>query len=80
MIKELASQTQSTIMERMRCYPFSLSTDGSNDIQAKQFPMVVRTINPTQRTVDSELLSIPICSESATGKNSQFSCKNVLHC
>lgn len=68
MVKELGKQSQDLLSERMKISPFTLSTDGSNDVSAKQFPMVVRCFNPVKGMVDSELLSIPVCNGSATGK------------
>lgn len=35
-IKEMAAQQKSTLRERMRATPFTVSTDGSNDTRAKQ--------------------------------------------
>ena len=67
-IKELGNQAQSELASRMKSGPFTLSTDGSNDDKAKQFPMVVRTIDPNDGRVTSELLSVPVCTGSATGK------------
>ena len=66
-IMDLAKITKKDISERMRTGPFTISTDGSNDAKSKQFPLVVRTVDPVTSTVNSELLSIPICKESATG-------------
>ena len=66
---ELASITQRCLSERMKSNPFSVSTDGSNDATSKQYPIVVRTLNPDTGLVDSELLSVPVCAEAATGEN-----------
>ena len=45
------------------------SIDGSNDNKSKQYPIVNRSVNVDTGVVSSELLSIPICEESATGEN-----------
>ena len=66
-LHDLARLTQKNLADRMRSGPFTISTDGSNDDTSKQFPLVVRTIDPESKAVNSELLSIPICNESATG-------------
>ncbi|XP_021376724.1 uncharacterized protein LOC110465317 [Mizuhopecten yessoensis] len=68
-ICDLADITKKSLAERMRTAPFTVSIDGSNDDTSKQFPLVVRTVDPESMTVDSELLSIPVCTESATGRN-----------
>lgn len=59
--------TQETLANRMRSGPFTLSTDGSNDAGSKQFPIVIRTLNPDTKLVTSEVLSVPVCYGSATG-------------
>lgn len=67
-IKELSAVTMDNIATRIWCQPFAISTDGSNDDTTKQFPIVVRTLDPITMAVYSELLSIPICLGAATGK------------
>jgi hypothetical protein len=61
--------TQTSLCERMRNNPYTISTDGSNDSGSKQYPLVVRTLNPQTGLIDSELLSIPVCTEASTGEN-----------
>lgn len=68
-IHDLASMTQKSLSERLKSASFSISTDGSNDATSKQYPLVVRTKNTETGLVNSELLSIPVCSEAATGQN-----------
>lgn len=53
----------------MRTGPFSVSTDGSNDADSKQYPLVIRSLDPASGLVNSELLCVPICSGSSTGEN-----------
>lgn len=65
-IKDLAVLSQKSLTDRMLSGPFTISTDGSNDAVSKQFP-VERVLDPTSMCVNSELLSVPICHESATG-------------
>ncbi|XP_021346237.1 uncharacterized protein LOC110445779 [Mizuhopecten yessoensis] len=68
LIKEIATLQQGSLAERMKMRPFTISTDGSNDEKSKQYPIVVRTLDTKTGTVNSELLSIPICKGSATGE------------
>lgn len=68
-VLDLARMTQKSLSERLKSAPFSISTDGSNDATSKQYPLVVRTKNTETGLVNSELLSIPVCSEAATGQN-----------
>ena len=67
LLKELAHMTRGELADRMRSGPFTISTDGSNDETSKQFPLVIRTVDSKTKAVNSELLSIPICNDSATG-------------
>ena len=69
MIKELAKQHKQELKARMQQTPFTISTDGSNDAGAKQFPLVVRTFNPDTLQVTSDVLAVPVLMESATGEN-----------
>ena len=52
----------------MKSAPFSLATDGSNDSNSKLFPVVVKTFNPDTLSVESEVVSLPVLEDSATGK------------
>ena len=52
----------------MKRLPFSLATDGSNDADKKQFPLVV-TIEGEDGLVNAELLTLSVCKGSATGEN-----------
>ena len=67
-IKEMAAQVSSDLRKRMQAGPYTLSTDGSNDSEAKQFPSVIRTVNSDNGLVTSEVLSVPVCEGSATGE------------
>ena len=67
LIIEMAGYTRNSLAERMRARPFTLSTDGSDNGGSKQFPLVVRTVVPTTLEVRSDVLSVPVCRESATG-------------
>eukprot|EP00745_Piridium_sociabile_P015859 TRINITY_DN23683_c0_g2_i1.p1 TRINITY_DN23683_c0_g2~~TRINITY_DN23683_c0_g2_i1.p1 ORF type:complete len:488 (+),score=133.55 TRINITY_DN23683_c0_g2_i1:473-1936(+) len=53
----------------MKTGPFTVSTDGSNDADSKQFPLVIRTVNTVTGLVMSELLGVPVLNGSATGEN-----------
>lgn len=66
---ELANMKQKELSDRMNNNAFSISTDGSNDASSKQYPIVVRTRDSSTGLVDSELLSIPVCNDAATGEN-----------
>lgn len=66
---DLSKINQKTLSDRLQSAPFSIRTDGSNDITSKQYPLVVRTRDPGTGLVNSELLSIPVCTESASGEN-----------
>ncbi|KAL3831791.1 hypothetical protein ACJMK2_023495 [Sinanodonta woodiana] len=68
-VKHLAATAKLTLSDRMRTGPFSISTDGSNDADAKKFPIVVRTFNEETGQVCSELLAMPVCQGSASGEN-----------
>ena len=52
--------------ERTRQFPFSVATDGSNDADKKQFPVVI-CVQGGQGTVNSELLAMRECMNAATG-------------
>lgn len=67
MIKEMAAQTSTALVNRMRSGPYSLSTDGSNDAESKQYPLVIRTVAESG-LVTSEVLSVPVCKGSSSGK------------
>jgi hypothetical protein len=67
LVKELAHKISHTLAERMKSGPFTLSTDGSNDEKSKQYPVVIRTLDMKSGSVNSDLLSVPICEGSASG-------------
>jgi hypothetical protein len=66
-IKCVAALTKDDIVQKMQTGPYSISTDGSNDQQCKQFPIVVSL--PGAEGVTQNLLSVPVLSGSATGEN-----------
>jgi len=68
-VKDLAAKHQTLLLERMKKYPFSLATDGSNDSNSKLYPIVVRTVDPDTLLVNAEVVSLPVLEESATGEN-----------
>ena len=69
-VKAMADDMQECLRSRMKRLPFTVSTDGSNDAGtgSKQYPLVIRCLSETTGLVSSELLSIPLCDGSATGK------------
>ena len=69
-VKEIAAKSTMSLALRMKSSPFTISTDGSNDLgSCKLFPIVVRTVNPDLQLVTSDLLSVPVCEGPATGEN-----------
>ena len=60
---------QYSLTQKMKAGPFTVSTDGSNDDQSKQFPLVIRTVDLKNGKVSSDLLCIPVCDDAATGEN-----------
>lgn len=66
LITNIATTVQDDMGSQMKAGPFTMSTDGSNDDTSKLFPMVIRLTN-SSGLVESELLSIPVCDEAATG-------------
>lgn len=68
-IKEMSEIKKEDLITRMKHGPYTISTDGSNDTQSKQYPIVVRSFNQKSGQVNSELLSVPICDGAATGEN-----------
>ena len=68
-VKDLALKHKELLHQRMKSGPFSLATDGSNDSNAKLYPIVVRTLNPETLAVEAEVVSLPVLEESATGEN-----------
>ena len=66
-VKEMSALHMADLAERTRQSPFSVATDGSNDADKKQFPVVVR-IQGGRGTVNSELLAMRVCMDAATGE------------
>ena len=66
MIKCLADFAKEDIIDAMKARPYSISTDGSNDQQNKQFPIVVTF--PSVHGVTTCLLTVPVLTESGTGQ------------
>ena len=69
-IDELASNTSSSIADKVITQPFSLATDGSNDGgEAQLYPVLLTYFNNTSGVVEQGLLSLPACQEDSTGEN-----------
>lgn len=67
LIKEIGDIGKETLVDRLKSGPFSVSTDGSNDMEKlKLFPLVVRTVS--ESGVHSELLSLAVSEGSSTGR------------
>ena len=69
LVKTLAKTQQQCLTARLENMAFTLSTDGGNDSTSKQYPVVVRSIDQETGLVNSELLSLPTCTERSTGEN-----------
>ena len=73
MIKEMSAQAMKELSREMKARPFSLATDGSNEGDKKQFPLVIRSFSKDEHgnlgPVTTQLLSFRNCEGSATGKN-----------
>ena len=67
MIKEMAAITMNNLAQRMQERLYSIATNGSNEKDKKQFPLVITTLGDNG-LVSAELLALPVCTESATGK------------
>ena len=65
-VKEMSAMHMLDLASRMKRQPFSLATDGSNDVDKKQFPLVVRIADHTG-AVNSELLAVRVCQGPGTG-------------
>ena len=70
-VKEMSAMAMADLATTMREKPYSLATDGSNEADAKQFPLVVRTFDVTDGQlgcVTTQLLALRDCEGSATGE------------
>lgn len=67
-VKELASDARSSLIDRCKILPFSIATDGSNDKTDKLYPLLV--ICPGKDgLINCELLSLLELKDKSTGKN-----------
>jgi hypothetical protein len=69
MVEELARDTQRDVSGKMKAWPFSVATDGSNEGDDKFFPINVNVLSIDGLSVEKHLLSFPSLKEDATGKN-----------
>ena len=68
-MKEIGAKSTLSLGERISQQPFTVSTDGSNDVWChKLYPLVIRSIHPDSLEVSSERVSILICEGSSTGE------------
>jgi len=67
MVKKMAEMAQDSLRTWMQKGSFTISTNGTNDADSKQFPLVIQSMNEDNGLVTSELLSVPVCEGSATG-------------
>ena len=73
MLKEMSAMAMKDLAGEMKTRPFSLATDGSNEGEKKQFPLVSRSFSKSEdgslQPVTTRLLGLRNCEGSATGKN-----------
>ncbi|GFO30261.1 conserved oligomeric Golgi complex subunit 2 [Plakobranchus ocellatus] len=75
--KEMSVAAKESLVARMKTGPFTISTDGSNDMEkGKLFPLVVRTVS--DEGVKSEVLSVLELHDSATGKRIFECVSNIM--
>ena len=67
-INEMSTIVQSEISSSLSSLPFSISTDGSNDL-TKIYPVVIRYYDSSRELILPKVLAIPNCSGDCTGKN-----------
>jgi hypothetical protein len=69
-VETLASDDSQRIMKAMQNQPYSLATDGSNDIGAvKLYPVCVRYFDDEIGRVLCVMLSLKECNQASTGEN-----------
>jgi len=66
-IGEMSTIVKSEIFSSLRVMPFSISTDGSNDL-TKIYPFVTRYFDNSRGMSLPKVLAIPNCSGNCTGK------------
>ncbi|KAL8561910.1 hypothetical protein ACOMHN_046700 [Nucella lapillus] len=73
MLKEMSALAMEELAGEMKARPFSIATDGSNEGEKKQFPLVIRSFSKgddgSLEPVTTQLLALRDCEGSATGKN-----------
>lgn len=73
MLKEMSTLAMKELAGEMKACPFSIATDGSNEGEKKQFPLVIRSFSKIDdgslEPVMTQLLGLRNCDGSATGKN-----------
>ena len=73
LLKEMSSMAMKELADVMKTRPFSITTDGSNEGEKKQFPLVIRSFSKgddgSLQPVTTQLLGLRNCEGSATGKN-----------
>lgn len=68
-INEFSLKEESLITESLNIHPFSVATDGSNDVDSKLYPVVVTCYDPRVKMIKSSLVSVPSLIGDATGVN-----------
>lgn len=87
-VSEMASDKIDDVVQYLQSGPFAVATDGSNDSNAKLYPIVVTFFDEKQEKIVNAVLSIPALEGESTGRNignlmlSQFESKKIPfdHC
>ena len=73
MLKEMSALATKELAGQRKARPFSTATDGSNEGEKKQFPLVIQSFSKADDSslepVTTQLLALRNCEGSATGKN-----------
>lgn len=66
---EMELQSHAALVENLKTRPFSIATDGSNQGDAKLYPIVVTLYNGETLQIESRLLALPVLEGNSTGVN-----------
>ena len=69
LISELAEMKQEDIVQIVKTSAYSIATDGSNDVDAKQYPIVINFFSEIDQCIVSRVFAVPVCTGRATGEN-----------
>lgn len=68
-LQEMSENATSELVKSLQQGSFSLATDGSNDCNAKLYPIIVTYYEENQQKIISTVLSVPALLGDATGRN-----------